>query len=279
MKPTKAFSWGSFSLPFSPIFNITIYPHTLVRNIKAPNKTLSPPSGYALAEKLLPIGDLGNVHAVFLKNPHSKVTIIYSGGFNWFTSMGTKRFTAIAAATQANIINYDYPGRLGTSIDKTVDSIMTCGPLLMDVFRKEGWLGDDSSVYLYGLSFGGSQAANLARAGGIKGIIFDAATPDVEVWGNSFVPWFLKPFIKIRGAKEIDKFQYFDYVVNAQVPVLLLGGKKDRVVRSAFVQRFAERLRASGVKAQFVLTSGQHNQSIYTPEAQSALVDFIAQTT
>src|SRR4051812_41255279 len=105
----------------------TFFPQAL----PPPEATLSPPPGYILTEAMLELPDLGHVHAVRLDNPASESAIIYSGGNGSFVSALSPFAAALAAATGADLIFYDYPGRGGTNVPPTIDASIATGPLLL----------------------------------------------------------------------------------------------------------------------------------------------------
>ena len=152
-----------------------------------PAATLTPPPGYALSEAMLELPDLGNVHAVRLDNPASETAIVYSGGNGSFVSVLSPVALALASATGADIILYDYPGRGGTSVPATIDASIATGPALLRELRRRGWIGG-GPLFAYGMSFGGSQAAAMARVGGFDGLILEATAAAIEAVGRNFIP-------------------------------------------------------------------------------------------
>ena len=104
-----------------------------------PETSLAAPSGYSLDEAMIALPGLGRVHAVRLDNPASEATIVYAGGNASFVSGQSDRAAALAGATNADIVLYDYPGRGGTDIPPTMDAAIAFGPSFMDALRAKGW--------------------------------------------------------------------------------------------------------------------------------------------
>ncbi len=112
------------------------------QSAQAPAATLVAPPGYTLTDATIELPGLGTLHAVRLDNPASETAIIYSGGNGEFVSGGTVRSAALASATGADIVLYDYPGRGGTSVPATIDASAATGPALLAQLRHRGWIGD-----------------------------------------------------------------------------------------------------------------------------------------
>jgi len=238
-------------------------------------ETLVPPPGYALTEAMLELPELGTVHAVRLDNPASETAIVYSGGNGSFTSVLTPFAAALADATGADLVFYDYPGRGGTNIPETIEASIATGPLLVAELRRRGWIGR-GPLFAYGMSFGGSQAAAMARGGGFDGLILEASAADIASVGRNFVPGLAKPFVRLRVDPALGRFDYLGYAVSARAPILLIGSRSDRVVRPRNMDDFAAQLRARGADVTLVTVPGGHGTALGEAEARAALGRFVA---
>jgi len=244
--------------------------------LAAPNAVLAIAQGYTATNQLLDLGEVGKVRLVRLDNPNSETTIIYSAGNGGFVdSEGSSKMAAsLASVTGADIILYDYPGRGGTTVPATIEAATAFGPAMTDRLRSTGWVGD-GPVYAYGLSFGGSMAAAMARFGGFAGLIIEGSAADYEAIGRDFVPGVAKPFVKVRTAKELQQFDYLGYALAARVPVLLLSGTKDKVIRPKRMQQFADQLTGRGAQVTFRPVPVGHGGALESQEGRDALTAFI----
>lgn len=245
-------------------------------SLAAPDAVLAVPDGYTATDTMLPLGDLGAVRTVRLDNPASETAIIYSAGNGGFVdSEGTSRMAArLAEVTGADIILYDYPGRGGTTLPATIAAAAAFGPAMMDSLTTQGWIGG-GPVYAYGLSFGGSMAASLAQSGALAGLIIEGSAADYQAVGRDFVPGLAKPFVKLRLDPALNAFDYQGYAVRARVPVLLLSGTKDKVVRPARMREFAEALKAGGVPVTLAPVPVGHGGALEAAEGRTALAAFM----
>lgn len=245
------------------------------QNIPAPEATLTPPPGYLLTDEMIELPGLGTVHAVRLDHPGSDTAIVYSGGNGSFVSLLTP-YAAALAATGADLILYDYPGRGGTSVPATIDGSIATGPALVAELRRRGWIGR-GPLFAYGMSFGGSQAAAMAREGGFDGLILEGTAADIASVGRNFVPGLAKPFVRLRVDPALGRFDYLGYATAAQAPVLLIASKGDDIVRPRNMREFADQLRARGADVTMVTVSGPHGAALREAEARAAIGAFVAQ--
>ena len=146
--------------------------------LAAPDAVLQVPDGYIVTSAMLARGDLGAVRAVRLGNPASETAIIHSAGNGGFVdSQATSRMAArLAEVSGADIILYDYPGRGGTTLLATIDAAAAFGPEMINALKSSGRI-EGGPVIAYGLSFGGSMAASMARSGGFAGLTIEGAQP------------------------------------------------------------------------------------------------------
>lgn len=276
MRSSRRLCWASLPLFLlagctATIDQSTFFPQTL----PPPAATLTPPPGYTLTEAMLELPGLGNVHAVRLDNPASETVIVYSGGNGSFVSALSPFAAALADATGADLIFYDYPGRGGTNVPPTIEASIATGPLLLGELRRRGWIGR-GPLFAYGLSFGGSQAAAMARGGGFDGLILEGTTADIHAVGRNFIPGVAKPFVRLRVDPALARFDYLSYAASARAPILLIAARGDRVVRPRNMQDFAAQLRARGAEVALVAVAGEHGTALRDPAARAALGRFVA---
>jgi pimeloyl-ACP methyl ester carboxylesterase len=239
-----------------------------------PAAALAAPAGYVLTDAMLDLPELGTVHTVRLDNPASETVIVYSGGNGNFVSASSHIAAALAAATGADLILYDYPGRGGTSVPPTIDASIATGPLLLRELRRRGWIGG-GPLFAYGLSFGGSQAAAMAREGGFDGLILEGTAADIQAVGRNFIPALARPFVRLRVDPELGRFDFLGYAASARAPILLLSSRQDEVVRPRNVADFADQLRARGAEVTLVSVEGGHGTALREAEARAAVGGFV----
>lgn len=245
----------------------------------APAGELVVPSGYSASSAMIPLPGLGEVHAVRLVHPAAEATILVSGGNGHFVNTSGKRIGALASATGANLIVYDYPGRGGTTIPNTIEASVEAGPKFVAALRERGWIDAATPVFAYGFSFGGSQAAGHARAGGFAGLIIEGSAADTAAVARNFVPAIARPFVRLEIDPALAAFDYFGYAVAARAPILLLAARDDETVTTQNIEDFARQLREAGATVTVALAPGPHGAALASAEGTAAVGDFVrAQT-
>jgi pimeloyl-ACP methyl ester carboxylesterase len=241
-----------------------------------PKAVLQFPQGYTATDQIFDLGTVGKVRAVRLDNPKSETVVVYSAGNGGFVdSNGTSQMAvSLANVTGADIILYDYPGRGGTTIPATIEAATAFGPAMVDQLKTAGWMGS-APAYAYGLSFGGTMTASMARTGAFAGVIIEGSATDYAAIGRDFVPGLAKPFVKLRISENLKTFDYLGYIVAAKAPVLLLSGTKDKVVRPKRMLEFAEQLKAQRIEVTLRPVPVGHGGALNSIEGRNALTAFI----
>jgi pimeloyl-ACP methyl ester carboxylesterase len=247
---------------------------SLLPDLKPPTASLQAPPGYTLTAHSIPLGDLGAISAVHLTSATSRGTIIFSGGSGWQMANGSRRAAQLAEATGANIILYDYPGRGSTTVPATADALEQAGPGFVAALRTSGLIGP-GPVIAHGFSFGGSQAAAMARNGGVDALVLEATTADIDAMAGRMVPGGLKPFVRVKIEDRLKAFDYAGHATAAGVPILLIAGTADTMVPPDLVAAFAADLAARGLQVTTVTTSGNHGGAFATAEGQAGLATFL----
>ena len=240
-----------------------------------PSVSLIAPPGYRMSDLTIDLPNLGAVHVVRLDNPAAETTLIYSGGNGGFVAAQSDEAAALARATGADIILYDYPGRGGTSVPSTIDASIATGPALVAALRARGLLGS-GPLFAYGLSFGGSQAAAMVRNGGFAGLVIEGSAADIAAVGRNVVPPPLRPFVRVRVDPELRRFDYLGYASAPRIPVLLIASRDDEIVPPRMMRGFGDQLRARGVPVTIVEVPGAHGTGLDQPAALASLGAFVA---
>ena len=243
----------------------------------AASDVITAPDGYVLTEEMIDLGALGNVHAVRLDNPKTDDVVVINGGSGHFTQRASRGFARIAYMSGVDIVTYDYPGRGGTTLEANVDTLISMGPELVSAFRRIGWVKNGQN-YVYGFSFGGSNASNMARVGGFSGLILDSTTSDILALGRNMTPTAARPFVRLKIDGDLSRFDYFNYAISSKIPILLLSAEQDELATPKIIDEFATKLRSAGANVTQSSSPGGHGRAIYGDATLTAIRDFMAKT-
>ncbi|MHA6718558.1 alpha/beta hydrolase family protein [Sphingomonas sp. RS6] len=238
---------------------------------------VAPLPGYDRQDRLLALPDLGDVHVVRLARPGNRATILYSGGNRYLIAYTGRRLNELAAITGADIVTFDYPGRGGTTVPKTAEALIAFGPALVAALRQQGWIGP-GPLYAHGFSLGGATAANMARTGGFAGLILEATTADIAAVARTRIPPLLRPFLHVKIAPALRRFDYAGYAVAARTPILVIAGTEDKTVSPRTARRFADQLRDAGAGVSVVEVPGGHGKALASPQGRQAVQAFLRRT-
>jgi pimeloyl-ACP methyl ester carboxylesterase len=235
------------------------------------------PEGYVRSDALIPVGDLGVVHAVRLDRADSETTILVAGGSGYFTAKASRRLARLAELTGFDIVTFDYPGRSGSTLQRSARALIEMGTALVSDFRKNGWLGD-GPVYAYGYSRGGASASNMARTGDFSGLILESTSSDIVAMGRNMVPAVARPLVRLQIDDDLGAFDYFGFAVSSNAPILVIAARDDAQADLKTVNAFVQRLKATGANVTLVETAGGHGDALYTVDAAAAVRAFTAPT-
>lgn len=241
---------------------------------ETPGSVLRAPAGTSLEHAMLELPGLGIVHVARMDRPGTDAAVIYSLGNGGYVSEESLRAGALSEATGADVILYDYPGRGGTTVPGTIDAAIATGPALVSALKSKGWIGR-GPLFAYGLSFGGSQAAAMAREGGFDGLIIEGSAADIAAVGRNFVPALARPFVRLKVDPALGRFDYRGYAVAANAPVLLISSADDKIVRPRNMRDFADQLRAAGRDVTFVSVPGPHGTALRDVRTREAVAAFV----
>ncbi|MGB3191751.1 alpha/beta hydrolase [Lyngbya sp. PCC 8106] len=206
---------------------------------------LPPPSSYTQTNELIQLkaanGD--NITALYLPNPESQYTILYSHGNAediGQTHFHLKQLQEIGFS----VLVYDYPG-YGTSSGKP-----TVKGTYHAINAAYNYLTQDLNIppheiIVYGRSVGGGPSVDLASRQPVGGLIIESSFVSIF---RTVTPIPLFPF---------DKFPNLAKIPNVRSPILILHGNQDQVIPFWHGQKLYAK--ANEPKMSFWVDGADHN--------------------
>ncbi len=190
-------------------------------------------------------GDTYHINGLRLARPQSKGVILYLGG-NSFRVHVSGGGIVRALPDNMDIILFDYPGYGQSEGTASTANMLSAAVDVHDHAHDQGWLRN-RPIIVYGFSMGGFIASQLAAERSVDAVVLEATSPNVKAWAESFVPMIARPFVDIEVADSIADLDNTAALTRANVPILLLAGKKDKQAKPGLSRQLARELRAAGL--------------------------------
>ena len=181
----------------------------------------------------------------------------------------------------ADVLLFDYPGYGESTGLTTTESLQAANKTIANFAASK--LKPGQAVILWGHSLGGFVCAEMVEHfQKVDGIVLEASAANAEEVTAAVVPWFAKPFIKTRVAESLQAYDTVNRLSTADMPILILGAKKDRILPVELSQNMAARLTAAGRDVTYVeFSKGNHIsipvQDTYLPTVEGFMAKIKAQ--
>jgi fermentation-respiration switch protein FrsA (DUF1100 family) len=229
---------------------------------------------YTLTEHRIARPDGGRLYAVHLRQPGSRVTILYFGG-NGYTVGRYGAWTAsLFAPLGVDLMVADHRG-YGLSEGKTGIAAMEADSLaLFDHLRS---LAGDRRIVLHGHSLGSFIVGHVAAHRPAAGIVLESSATTTEQWVAASTPGAIKPFLKVDIANDLRGRGNLANMARIEEPLLLLVGAKDgttppRLSRGLYAASPLPETR----KTLRIISGAGHGDVMTRPEAIRAYRAFLA---
>lgn len=133
-------------------------------------------------------------------------------------------------------------------------------------------------VIFWGHSLGGWICADLAtRVPGADALIIEASARDAASVGRFWLPAVMRPFIRLKAADALARYDLADTVVTAQLPTLILGAGRDDIIAEPLVRTLAEAVNAAGLPARYrAFPQADHSTIAFADGFDETVTAFLA---
>jgi esterase/lipase len=87
---------------------------------------------------------------------------------------------------------------------------------------------DPDRIVVHGFSIGSFVAASVASERRASGVILQGSGTNVREWASLTIPWYYKPFVRVKISEQVDAIDNVKTVSQVSAPLLILIGGKDR---------------------------------------------------
>ena len=147
-------------------------------------------------------------------------------------------------------IIFDYPGYGDSAGPTSLDSFDVTLAAIAERIAGEPY----DELVVWGHSLGGVVCPRLASKlqSEVDHIVFEATFSNVESLGRYAIPWYLKPFIRLRIDERFLAYDSITELEGFEGAVTVLGATKDKDLKITAVKDLAEKLEAAGHDVDYI---------------------------
>ena len=143
-----------------------------------------------------------------------------------------------------DVLLFDYPGYNGAAGEPTPAAFERQADVL--AAHVQGAYRDRPRAY-WGHSLGGFVCAEVAaRDAEAAALILETTAPDVRAAADAWVPWYARPFVRLRIADSLMAYDTPRTAAGVDAPVLVIGAGRDDVLPVRLSRQLRDRLEALG---------------------------------
>jgi len=166
--------------------------------------------------------DNEKLRAWYYKNENSNNVIIYFHGNAANLENRKNKYQAFAEDSNYSILAITYRGYPGSTGSPSEQGFYLDGQAAVDFIYAQGF--NDNNIILYGESIGSGVAIEMATKINAKALILESPFTSVEMVAKKTY-WFLPVSLMLK-----DRFDNQEKLQKLDLPILIIHGKKDKVV-------------------------------------------------
>lgn len=209
--------------------------------IRVPENYFFAPLAYDIAGERVEIQVKDGTRLVgrFLAHPQARATLVYFGGNAEYLDVNGKILRNFAEF-RLNVLMVDYRGYGASGGVPSIDTFFSDS---LSVFHYASMRPESRGLptLAYGFSLGGYAAAYAAAHPAVgepcAGLVLEATGTDVKSWVRLVLPWYYKPFVRVRVDTRLLPIDNAEMVRQFNGPLLVLGGGADRQAPAAMSRK------------------------------------------
>jgi hypothetical protein len=214
---------------------------------------------------------LGELAGARVTAPDAQVEILYFGGnASRVDDYGAFLVRALAPL-RANVTMFDYRGYGRSGGTPSIENVKSDALAIYDFARERA---GSRPLIVHGVSLGSFIAAHIAAHRPVDGLVLEATAPDVRSWGTRQIPWYAKPFVRLKIAPALLEVSNTTAVQSYTGPLLLITGAEDTITPPSFAHALYAASR-SDVKRVLIVQGAGHGDALAFPGALEEYVAFV----
>lgn len=185
-----------------------------------------------------------NVRVARASEP-GKPLIVYCGGSTWDIH-NHGNLTAWSLAPFGDAALWDYPGFGRSAGRPSVAGLERAADAVLAAIERMK-RAPDQQVVFWGHSLGGFVCADMAaKSVTAAGLVLMTTAPSADAAARYLAPWHLRPFVRVRLAPEIARYDSVRSLERFSAPILVIGAGKDEILPVRLSRELRDNLTATG---------------------------------
>jgi fermentation-respiration switch protein FrsA (DUF1100 family) len=233
-------------------------------------------NGATLQEMRFRASDSTWLHAVLVRTPRARATVLYFGGDNFRIAANGPALARAASMMGVNAMLVDYRGYGSSEGTPTLPAVKQDGLDAFDHLRRLPGM-DAMPIVVHGFSMGSFIAAHVATERPAAALVLESTATTVRDWARGFVPGYAKPFVRVRMSDQLAAESNLARVQRYRGPLLLIVGENDRVTRPAMSRELYSRSATPTAQRELIVVpAAGHGDALNDQTAATRYAAFIA---
>jgi uncharacterized protein len=239
--------------------------------VPGPAQAAGPPSVAEMEPLEITTTDGVKLAGVYVRQPGAKFDVVYFGGNASRVDDHAAGIAHSIAPLPVNMVFFDYRGYGRSTGTPTIEALKQDALVIVDDATKRA---AGRPVIVHGFSLGSFMAAYAAEHRPVAGLVLESTAPDVETWAKNQVPWYAKPFVRLRIAPALLAESNEQRLRAYTGPLLLMTGSADPVTPPKFASAL-EKVSRSTNKRVAIVRKASHGDAMAYEAAVTAYREFL----
>ena len=233
------------------------------------------PAGYTLRSVPFAGTDGVRLQALFVSNPSSIATVLYFGGDHFRVGTGGLPVARFFASLHLDCLLVDYRGYGQSEGVPTLSAVKSDAIQAFDV--ASGLVTRPAQLIVHGFSMGSFVAASLTESRPVRALVLESTAPSATAWAHHQIPWYEKPFVRVRLADPLPAESNEIRVRRYQGYLLLFTGSSDRITPPSMAEAlFSIAGSPVGRKRLFVVPGATHGSALQGARTATEYAGFVS---
>ena len=212
--------------------------------------------------------DSVRIESWFLTRENAKINLLLFPGNGYNLRTRVPFFNKVGEELDANIFAINYRGFGLSEGSPTIKGIVKDGITALEYFKSHQQLNKGLPTFIVGYSLGSFVALNAGTENFIHGLILIGALTSAEEMisylKNKNVPFYAKPFVRIKADKNVYQLDNLSLVKKINKPILFVHGTQDDFVPPSM----SEKLYNTSIAPtkNLLLIEGANHQTVLSDE-------------